>query len=92
MAGCLTYMDAANEAYMDTRGSMLYSPQYIEATKKAHGLLPNDNPLMFNPYLYPNVDWMNELFNDWGHNRRVNVSVRWWGYHNATYYVFIELL
>ena len=22
-------------------------------------------------YLYPNVDWLNEIFNDWGHNRRV---------------------
>ena len=75
--------------YMDTRGSMLYSPQYIEATKKAHGLLPNDNPLMFNPYLYPNVDWMNELFNDWGHNRRGNVSVRG-GVPNATYYVSLS--
>ena len=30
MADAFTYMDAANEAYMDTRGSMLYSPQYIE--------------------------------------------------------------
>ena len=89
MADAFTYMDAANEAYMDTRGSMLYSPQYIEATKKAHGLLPNDNPLMFNPYLYPNVDWMNELFNDWGHNRRVNVSVRG-GVPNATYYVSLS--
>ena len=35
MADAFTHMDAANEAYMDTRGSMLYSPQYIEVTKKA---------------------------------------------------------
>ena len=89
MADAFTYMDAANEAYMDTKGSMLYSSQYIEATKKAHGLLPNDNPLMFNPYLYPNVNWMDELFNDWGHNRRVNVSVRG-GVPNATYYVSLS--
>lgn len=89
MADAFTYMDAANEAYMDTRGSMLYSQQYIDATKKAHGLLPNDNPLMFNPYLYPNVNWMDELFNDWGHNRRVNVSVRG-GVPNATYYVSLS--
>lgn len=44
---------------------------------------------MFNPYLYPNVDWMNELFNDWGHNRRVNVSVRG-GVPNANYYVSLS--
>lgn len=89
MADAFTYMDAANEAYMDTKGSALYSQQYIEATKKAHGLLQNDNPLMFNSYLYPNVNWMDELFNDWGHNRRVNVSVRG-GVPNATYYVSLS--
>ena len=32
---------------------------------------------------------MNELFNDWGHNRRVNVSVRG-GVPNATYYVSLS--
>lgn len=82
-------MDAANEAYMNTYGKMLYTSQYIEATKKANGLLPNDNPTMYNPYLYPAVDWMDELFNDMGHNRRVNVSVRG-GVPNATYYVSLS--
>lgn len=86
LADAITYMEAANEAYMDTRNQLLYTPQYIEATRKANGLMANDNPTMYNPYLYPAVNWMDELFNDWGHNRRVNMSVRG-GVPNATYYV-----
>lgn len=81
------YMDAANDAYANTYdGKILYTPEYIDATKKAYGLLPNDNPRMFNQYLYPNVNWMDEIFKDWGHNRRGNVSVRG-GSPNVNYYV-----
>ena len=77
LANAYQYMDAANEAYgNDHSGQVLYTPQYIEATKKANGLLPNDNPKMYNPYLYPAVDWMDELFRDMGHNRHANINVR----------------
>lgn len=87
LADAYTYMDVANEAYANTHnGEILYTPQYIEATKKANGMLSNDNPRLYNPYLYPAVDWMKEVFNDWGHNRRVNASVRG-GAPNASYYV-----
>lgn len=83
-------MDAANEAYgNDHSGQVLYTPQYIEATKKANGLLPNDNPKMYNPYLYPAVDWMDELFRDMGHNRHANINVRG-GSVNATYYASLS--
>lgn len=41
LANAYQYMDAANEAYgNDHSGQVLYTPQYIEATKKANGLLP----------------------------------------------------
>lgn len=86
LADAYQYMDAANEAYMNTNGTLLYSPQYIEATKKANGVLPNDNPRLYNEYLYPAVNWMDEIFNKAGRNRRVNMSVRG-GVPNATYYV-----
>lgn len=89
MADAYTYMDAANEAYMNTYGSVLYSQDYINATKKANGVLENDNPTMYNSYLYPAVDWMDELFNDLGHNRRLNMNVRG-GVPNATYYVSLS--
>lgn len=87
LADAYTYMDAANEAYADTNGGeILFKPDYIEATKKANGLLPNDNPRLYNQYLYPAVDWMDELFKDFAHNRRINASVRG-GVPNANYYV-----
>jgi TonB-linked SusC/RagA family outer membrane protein len=90
MADGYQYMDAANDAYKNSKnGLVLYKPQYIEATKKANGLLPNDNPLLYNKYLYPNVDWMKEIFKDWGRNRRANMNVRG-GSPNASYYVSVS--
>lgn len=76
MADAYTYMDARNEAQMNTSGTLKYSAAYIEATKKSNGLLPNDNPRLYNPYLYPAIDWADNLFNDWGHNRRGNINIR----------------
>lgn len=86
LADAYAYMDAANEAYMNTYGTLLYTQEYIEATKKANGVLPNDDYTMYNPYLYPAVNWVDELFNKFGNSRRVNMSVRG-GVPNATYYV-----
>ena len=83
------YMSAANDAYRNSTGSTLYSPQYIDATKKANGLLPNDDPRLYNKYLYPNVDWMDEIFKEWGKNRRANMNVRG-GSPNASYYVSLS--
>lgn len=67
MADAYTYMNVANEAYANAYpdAKPLYSPEYIVATKKAHGILPNDNPKLYNEYLYPAVNWMKEIFNDW---------------------------
>lgn len=91
MADAYTYMDVANEAFRNSNPTSrpLYTPEYIIATKKANGILPNDNPLMFNPYLYPAVDWLNEIFNDWGHNRHANVNIRG-GVPDANYYVSLS--
>ena len=88
MADAYTYMAVANEAYANAYpgSAPLYTPEYIEATKKAHGLAENDNPRMYNEYLYPAVNWMKEIFKDWGHNRRANVSIRG-GLPSANYYV-----
>jgi len=35
------------------------------------------------------VDWLNEIFNDWGHNRRVNVNVRG-GSEKVSYYASVS--
>lgn len=89
MADAYTYMDARNEAQRNTDGNIRYTDAYIEATKKANGLLPNENIRLINKYLYPAVDWADELFNDWGQNRRGNISVRG-GAPNANYYVSLS--
>lgn len=85
MADAYQYMSAANDAY----GSVKYSPEYIEATRKADGLIPNDNPKMYNKYLYPNVKWMDEIFNDFAENQKANLSVRG-GSPNAAYYLSLS--
>lgn len=89
LADAFTYMDARNDAYINTFGVPRYSPEYIEATRKSHGLIPNDNSKVFNPYLYPAVNWMDALFNDWGRNQRMNVNIRG-GAPSANYYVSVS--
>jgi len=72
------YMQAANEALINDGLTPKYPQQYIDNTKLGR-----------DPYLYPNVDWLDETFNDWGHNRRANVNVRG-GSENATYYASVS--
>lgn len=85
------YMDAVNEAYINTEGlgSPYYSEQYIENTKMANGLIPNTGDRTVNKYLYPNVDWMKEIYKDMGRNRRANLNVRG-GAPNASYYISLS--
>lgn len=60
----VTYMQMANEA-LTTRG---YAPKYSEeAIYKTY--------TRADPYLYPNVDWMDVVFNDFGQNQKMNMSV-----------------
>jgi len=60
----VTYMQMANEA-LTTRG---YAPKYSEeAIRKTY--------TQEDPYLYPNVDWMNVIFNETGQNQKLNMNV-----------------
>jgi len=71
----ITFMEMANEA-LTTRGKV---PRYTEeAIQKT--LTGED------PYLYPNVDWMDQIFNKHGNNSRVNLNING-GSENANYYV-----
>nr|WP_320059122.1 TonB-dependent receptor [uncultured Bacteroides sp.] len=72
------YMRAANEALKNDGLVPKYSEEQIQNTQKG-----------FDPYLYPNVDWLKECFNDWGHNRRVNVNVRG-GSEKVIYYASVS--
>lgn len=78
LADGITYMNAANDALRNDGLAPLYNDQYIENTR-----------LGYDPYLYPNVNWMKEVFNDWGHNRRVNANVRG-GTPNVRYYASVS--
>jgi len=72
------YMQAANEALINDGLTPKYTNEYIENTRLGR-----------DPYLYPDVDWLRETFNDWGHNRRANVNVRG-GSEKATYYASVS--
>lgn len=72
------YMKAANEALHNDGLAAKFTDEQIGNTIAAR-----------DPYLYPNVDWLKEIFNDWGHNRRVNVNVRG-GSERVSYYASVS--
>lgn len=95
----IDYMNAVNEAYMNSRGAVYYSPQFITNTKIANGYpLTSDEKAYaqtvignrtINKYLYPSVNWMNEMYHKHGYNGRYNVNIRG-GAPNAQYYVSLS--
>lgn len=78
LADGITYMNAANEAMRNDSIATKYTEDQIRNTIAGK-----------DPYLYPNVDWLKEIFNDWGHNRRVNVNVRG-GSEKVAYYASVS--
>ena len=78
LADGITYMNAANEAMRNDGIAKKYTEDQIRNTIAGK-----------DPYLYPNVDWLKEIFNDWGHNRRVNVNVRG-GSEKVAYYASVS--
>ncbi|EFZ36571.1 TonB-linked outer membrane protein, SusC/RagA family [Hoylesella oralis ATCC 33269] len=99
LADGIEYMNAVNEAYNNSYGKAYYSQQYITNTKVANGLpTPEltseqraelESQRSINKYLYPNVDWMRELYHKYGWNRRVNLNIRG-GAPNANYYISLS--
>lgn len=71
----VTYMMLRNEARVATGMSKEYSNNYI-----------NNTILGTDPYLYPNVNWMDQIFKNTAGNRRANFSARG-GSESSTYYV-----
>lgn len=71
----IQYMNLANEA-LTTRGLVpRFSQEYIDNTAAGN-----------QPLLYPNVNWLDEVFNDYGRNRQALVNVSG-GVQDAQYYV-----
>lgn len=101
----IEYMHAVNEAYQTSRGYDYYGANQIINTKIANGMpltadeltykqgLIDGNggklPASINKYLYPNVDWMREMYHKYGWNRRANVNIRG-GAPNASYYISLS--
>lgn len=75
LADGITYMNLTNEAMAASGQTPKYTQDYINKT--ASGT---------DPYVYPNVNWMDAVFNNTGKNRRFNASARG-GSITANYYV-----
>lgn len=71
----VTYMNLANEALTTRNQNPKYSQDYIDKTKSGA-----------DPLLYPDVDWMDAVFNKYGHTRSANLNASG-GVENAQYYV-----
>ncbi|WP_295122803.1 TonB-dependent receptor [uncultured Chitinophaga sp.] len=71
----VTYLQMANEASVTRGGTPIYSEEAIRKTMTQE-----------DPYLHPNVNWMDELFNQFGHNRKANLNIRG-GSDKAQFYV-----
>ena len=80
LADGATYMEVVNEARRNSGLGAVYSDIEILNTR-----------LGTDTMLYPDVDWMDAVFDNIGHNRRANVNVRGGGqtvqyYASASYY------
>jgi TonB-linked SusC/RagA family outer membrane protein len=75
LADGVTYMKLANEALVGRGQTARYTQDYIDKT--ASGV---------DPLLYPNVNWMDEIFNKTSRMRRANLNASG-GVENAQYYV-----
>lgn len=61
-----TYMELFNEAVNnDNSGDVLYSEEKIAGTRAG-----------LNPYIYPNVNWYDELFTNHAFNEKFNFNIR----------------
>ncbi len=70
-----TFMELFNEGQVMRGKDAFYSPEIIEKHRTGE-----------DPDLYPNVDWFEELFNDYATNNRVNANITG-GADVAQYYV-----
>ncbi|MCG8308954.1 MAG: TonB-dependent receptor [Cytophagales bacterium] len=74
LLGGVDYMELSNEA-LTTRGEApRYSQEVIERTESK-----------YDPFVYPDVNWMEEVFSDYGYNRQASLNVHG-GSVNSKYY------
>lgn len=78
-ANAYTYANAMNEALTNDGKSVRYSPNELNAFKSGAY-----------PYLYPNVDWVNEVLRDRGATNIYNINFRGGG-KRMRYYTMLNL-
>jgi len=69
------YMEVSNEASRTRGGNILYSDETIDMTRSGA-----------DPYLYPNVDWFDQILREFSRNRSANVNVQG-GSDQSVYYI-----
>lgn len=69
------FMEVSNEASMTRGGLRIYSQNDIEMTRTGA-----------DPYMYPNVDWMEEILRDFSRNRSANLNIQG-GADQSKYYI-----
>ncbi|WP_162618641.1 TonB-dependent receptor [Pedobacter yulinensis] len=75
VADGVTYMQMANEAEVTRGRNPVYSQTQINKTFTQE-----------DPYLYPNVNWFDQIFDKFGNNTKANVNISGGG-EKMTYYV-----
>ncbi len=75
MADAKTYMELKNEALVASGLQPQFTDAYIDSTLSGTA----------NPYVYPNIDWIDYLFKKYASNRRFNFSASG-GSENTKYY------
>lgn len=79
-ADAYTYANAMNEAMANDGLGVRYSPDEVEAFKSGQY-----------PYLYPNVNWVDETFRDAGVSNKYTIEFRGGG-SKFRYYTMVDLL
>ena len=75
-----TYMELFNEAVTNQNtGTTLFTQRQIDGTRRG-----------LNPYVYPNVDWYNEIFKDITYNQKANFNIRG-GTSKITYFMNLNV-
>ncbi|MCF3112160.1 TonB-dependent receptor [Niabella sp. CC-SYL272] len=78
MADAKTYMNIKNEALIASGLQPQFSQAYIDSTLSGTA----------NPYVYPNIDWIDYLFKNYSSNRRFNFSASG-GSENTKFYTSV---
>ncbi|MDR1883557.1 MAG: TonB-dependent receptor [Prevotella sp.] len=75
-----TFMRMQNEAYRNQGRPAFYTQEQIDRTISG-----------YDPYLYPNVNWMDELITNWNPTERINLNVSGGG-ESIRYFVAASVL